>query len=357
MAVRQRARRGTKRVTMTDVALLANVSASTVSLYLRKPDEVSVPLGSRIQHAIDTLGYVPNLMAGALAAAKTRVIGVVVPSMVNSMFSATVSEMQARMSEHGYQLLLGHSGYSVDQEEALVRTFLSWSPSAMVLTGLKHSRKTRQMLTQSDIPIVEMWELGSNPLDFLVGFSHQSVGKAQTRHLIEQGCKKIAFIGARMEIDCRAGQRADGYKSALIDFLHDNDPIVIDVGNKSSAEAATKAFRQLMDQEKNIDGIVFSNDLLALGVIFEAQRLNIRVPEEIAIIGFGDMDFSSSSLPSITTVRPHKEQIGTAVADILLANMQYRDKDQETICDLGFDIIIRESTALKAVKNVRGLKR
>ena len=347
MAVRQRARRGTKRVTMTDVASLANVSASTVSLYLRKPDEVSKSLGSRIQHAIDTLGYVPNLMAGALAAAKTRVIGVVVPSMVNSMFSATVSEMQSRLSAQGYQLLLGHSGYSVDQEEELVKTFLSWSPSAMVLTGLKHTRKTRQMLSQSDIPIVEMWELGSNPLDFLVGFSHQNVGRAQTRHLIEQGCTKIAFIGARMEIDCRAGQRADGYKSALLDFLKDDDPIVIDVGNKSSAEASSKAFVQLIELEKKVDGIIFSNDLLALGAIFEAQRMNISIPKDIAIIGFGDMDFSSSSLPSITTVRPHKEQIGAVVAETLLSNMHVRDETQESVCDLGFDIIVRDSTAFK----------
>jgi len=347
MSVRQRSRRGTKRVTMTDVALLANVSASTVSLYLRKPNEVSASLGSRIQHAIDALGYVPNLMAGALAAAKTRIIGVVVPSMVNSMFSATVSEMQSRMSEQGYQLLLGHSGYSTHQEEELVKTFLSWSPSAMVLTGLKHSRKTRQMLSQSDIPIVEMWELGSNPLDFLVGFSHQDVGRAQARHLIEQGCKKIAFIGARMEIDCRAGQRADGYKTALQDFLNNADPIVIDVGNKSSAEASSKAFAQLIDQDEIVDGIIFSNDLLALGAIFEAQRLNISVPDDIAIIGFGDMDFSSSSLPSITTVRPHKEQIGAVVAEVLLSNMQARDETVSSVYDLGFDIIIRDSTSSK----------
>ena len=349
MSQRQRSRLSTQRVTMTDVASLANVSASTVSLYLRKPNEVSSALGRRIQQAIDHLGYVPNLMAGALAAAKTRVIGVVVPSMVNSMFSATVSEMQSRLSAQGYQLLLGHSGYSIDQEEALVKTFLSWSPSAMVLTGLKHTRRTKQMLSQSDIPIVEMWELGSNPLDFLVGFSHLNVGRAQTRHLIERGCKKIAFIGARMEIDCRAGQRADGYSSALLDFLKDDCPIIIDVGNKSSAEASSKAFAQLIEQKQQVDGIIFSNDLLALGAIFEAQRLNIRIPEEIAIIGFGDMDFSSSSLPSITTVRPYKEQIGAVVAETLLSNMPVRDETQESVCDLGFDVIVRDSTAFQSI--------
>ena len=132
MPSQQRFRRNTQRVTMTDVAKLANVSASTVSLYLRRPEEVSEALGRRIHDAIDTLGYVPNLMAGALAAAKTQVIGVVVPSMVNSMFASTVSRMQLALGRCGYQLLLGNSEYSKDQEESLVRTFMSWSPSRVM---------------------------------------------------------------------------------------------------------------------------------------------------------------------------------------------------------------------------------
>lgn len=345
MPSRQRTRRGTKRVTMTDVALLANVSASTVSLYIRKPNEVSTLLGKRIQQAIDSLGYVPNLMAGALAASKTRVIGVIVPSMVNSIFAMTVTAMQNRLSGYGYQLLLGHSGYSEAEEEALVRTFLSWSPTAMVLTGLKHSRKTRSMLNQADIPIIEMWELGHNPLDQLVGFSHYDVGKAQARHLINMGCRHIAFIGARMQVDSRANQRAEGYKSVQADFLNDADVVVIDIGNEASAEASSQAFAQLTENYPNVDGIIFSNDLLALGAIFEAQRLGISIPNDIAVIGFGDMDFSSSSLPAISTVRPPREQIGDAVADSIIAYIHDHSTGSSETLDLGFDLILRQSSA------------
>lgn len=346
MAAKSRARRSTRRVTMTDVAKLADVSASTVSLYIRKPDEVSGSLGRRIQSAIDTLGYVPNLMAGALAAAKTRVVGVVVPSMVNSIFATTVNAMQTTFREQGYQLLLGYSAYSDEEEEALVRTFLSWSPSAMVLTGLKHTRETRKALSHSDIPVVEMWELGSNPLDSLIGFSHLDVGKAQARHLMDMGCQRIAFIGARMEIDSRAGLRAEGYTVALKDFQNRDDHIVVDVGEAATAEASSRAFGELLDQHPEVDGIIFSNDLLALGATFEAQRRGIAIPRDVAVIGFGDMDFSSSSLPRISTVRPPREQIGRAVAEHLLARINGESPDEHATVDLGFDLIQRESSAV-----------
>jgi LacI family transcriptional regulator, gluconate utilization system Gnt-I transcriptional repressor len=342
MPNKSRARRSTQRVTMTDVAKLSGVSASTVSLYLRKPDEVSAQLGQRIQGAIDTLGYVPNLMAGALAAARTRVIGVVVPSMVNATFSLTVHTMQHRLGREGYQLLLGHSDYSEAEEEAVVRTFLSWSPSAMVLTGLHHSRETRRMLSNADVPVVEMWELGSNPLDTLVGFSHQEVGRAQARHLIEAGCRRIAFIGARLSVDDRARQRCIGSEDALRDHLGLRHLRVIDCGTGRMAEAASRAFAELLDDHPETDGIVFSNDMLALGALGEAQRRGIRIPDEIAMIGFGDMDFSNCTLPPLSTIRPPREEIGEAVAQCVLNRIN--GQAHERRLDLGFELLARESS-------------
>ncbi|ATJ83024.1 LacI family DNA-binding transcriptional regulator [Halomonas beimenensis] len=350
MSIQQRTRRSTKRVTMTDVAKLSGVSASTVSLYLRRPDEVSDTLGRRIQDAIDTLGYVPNLMAGALAAAKTRVIGVVVPSMVNSMFASTVSRMQMALSRQGYQLLLGHSEYSQDQEESLVRTFMSWSPSAMVLTGLQHTRETRRILASSSMPVVEMWELGSNALDTMVGFSHEEVGRAQARHLLDAGCRRLAFIGARLSIDNRAQLRAEGVKATCRDRLGDGRCHVVDTGTGRMAEAARRAFAELLAEHPDVDGIVFSNDVLALGAISQAQAQGIRIPEDIALVGFGDMDFSNCCLPAISTVRPPREEIGDRIAASLLERFQ--GHRVEPVIDLGFELLERESS-LRPVRLAR----
>lgn len=342
MCSQQRFRRNTKRVTMADVAVLANVSASTVSLYLRRPEEVTKALGKRIEDAIETLDYVPNLMAGALAAAKTRVIGVVVPSMVNSMFASTVSRMQSTLGRCGYQLLLGNSEYSKEQEESLVRTFMSWSPSAMVLTGLQHSRETRRILTNSAIPVVEMWELGSNALDTMVGFSHEDAGRVQARHLIESGCRKLAYIGARLSVDNRAQLRAEGVKATCRDLLGDSNCRVIDTGVGRMAEAARKALSTLLAEQPDVDGIVFSNDVLALGALMQAQYQGIRVPDDIALIGFGDMDFSNCCTPTISTVKPPREEIGDRVAEFLLAGIAGNAADISI--NLGFDLLIRESS-------------
>lgn len=339
---KSRQRRSTQRVTMNDVAKLADVSASTVSLYLRKPDEVSGPLGQRIQGAINTLGYVPNLMAGALAAARTRVIGVVVPSMLNAIFASTVNTMQKALGAEGYQLLLGHSDYAEAEEEAVVRTFLSWSPSAMVLTGLSHSRETRRMLNNSDVPVIEMWELGSNPLDTLVGFSHHDVGRAQARHLVESGCRKIAFIGTRLSVDERAKQRCAGSEATLMDLLGSRHTRVIDCGPGRMAEAANHAFVDLLASHPDTDGIIFGNDMLALGALSEAQRRGIRIPDDIAMIGFGDMDFSNCTLPPLSTIRPPRDEIGNVVAQCVLQRVQGRS--QETCLDLGFELLPRASS-------------
>lgn len=344
MSSHQNTQRSTKRLTMTDVAKICGVSASTVSLYLRRPEEVSETLGRRIQGTIDTLGYVPNIMAGALAASKSRVIGVVVPSMVNSMFASTVSCMQMALSHQGYQLLLGHSEYSQDQEESLVRTFMSWSPSAMVLTGLQHTRETRRILANSTIPVIEMWELGSNGLDTMVGFSHEDVGRAQARHLLDTGCRRLAFIGARLRVDNRAQLRAEGVRAVCRERLDDDCPI-IDIGTCTGrmAEAARNAFVNLLAEHPDVDGIVFSNDVLALGAISQAQAQGIRIPDDVALIGFGDMDLSNCCVPTLSTVCPPREEIGERVATSLLERFQ--GKGGEQCVDIGFELLVRESSA------------
>ena len=317
----QRQRRNTRRTTMTDVARVAEVSPSTVSLYLRTPDAVSPELRGRIQRTIDSLRYVPNRMAGSLAAARTHVVGVIVPSLVNSFFAETVSALESALMLKGYQLLIGHTNYDTAREEELVRTFLSWSPSAIVLTGLGHNRATRQMLEASSIPVVEMWEIGPQPIDMMVGFSHSDVGRAQTRHLIDRGCRDIAFIGARLDEDSRAAQRAQGY----CDVLNSHSglqPPEIALCDAQTASAAVAAFAELLRKRPALDGIVFSNDILALGVFMEAGRRGIRVPEQIRMIGFGGLDFTSENVADLSTVVPPRREIGEAAARMLLARIE-----------------------------------
>jgi LacI family transcriptional regulator, gluconate utilization system Gnt-I transcriptional repressor len=338
-----RNRRKMQHVTMTDVAKLAQVSPSTVSLYLRKPGAVSAAAGQVIARAIDTLGYVPNLVAGGLAAASSRVVSIIVPSIRNAFFAETVSTLQVALAAEGLQVLLGHSEYGMDQEEALVRTALSWGPAAIVLTGLTHSRSTQKLLRESHIPVVEMWELGGGPIDMAVGFSHPQVGASATEHLLSKGRRTLTFLGARMQEDHRAAQRAHGFEEAC--NKAGASCAVINHLGAASVEAGALLLSRALQQTPSLDGIACSNDLIALGVIFECQRRAIPIPGTIAVIGFGDLDFSTSCIPSLTTIRPSGDLIGKEVARLILNRIENPlPQGAERIIDTSHVLIERRST-------------
>ena len=209
-----RHRRKMQSVTMTDVAEFANVSPSTVSLFLRKPEAVSATASQAVRRAIEKLNYVPNLMAGGLAAASSRAVSILVPSVRNAFFAETVSSMQAALKKQRLQLILGHTEYDEQEEEELVRMALSWAPAAIVLTGLSHSAATRRLLANVSIPVIEIWELGGPQIDTAIGFHHDQVGVAVAEHLIQQGRRNLLFLGARMHQDRRAKQRCTGFLQA-----------------------------------------------------------------------------------------------------------------------------------------------
>jgi LacI family transcriptional regulator, gluconate utilization system Gnt-I transcriptional repressor len=340
---RSRQRRKMQRVTMDEVARLADVSPSTVSLYLRKPDAVAAETGKRIANAVETLHYVPSFVAGGLAAASSKVAGVIVPSVRNAFFADTVANLQDALAAEGLQLLLGHSEYSLAQEEALVRATLSWSPAAIVLAGLEHNRATRQLLIGAQVPVIEIWELGERPIDMAVGFSHREVGRVAARHLQARGCKHIAFLGARMDQDGRARQRAEGY--ARVVAAHGAEPRVLDQPGTASPEAGAILLGRALDQHPGIDAVVCSNDLIALGVLFECQRRGIAVPDQLAVIGFGDLPFAAHCIPPLTSVRPPGGAIGRRVAELILRHLHDGSiPEHERIVDTGFDLIPRAST-------------
>lgn len=346
-----RRRRKMQRVTMTDVARLAQVSPSTVSLFLRRPDAVSGAAGARIAAAVDQLGYVPNLVAGGLAAAASRVVSIIVPSVRNAFFADTVAALQAALAPRGLQVLLGHTEYELDQEERLVRTALSWAPAAIVLTGLAHSRATRQLLLAAAVPVIEMWELGGEPIDMAVGFAHRDVGAAVTRHLLARGHRCLAFLGARMNQDRRAHQRAQGFAAALADGHRGHEPSILDHPATASTEVGGQLLAQALARQPALDAVVCSNDHIALGVLFEAQRRGLAVPESLSVVGFGDLPFAASCVPPLTTVRPSGDEIGRQVARLILRRLETGSLPvDERVVDTGFRLIERQSVQARALR-------
>ncbi|HYF56659.1 MAG TPA: LacI family DNA-binding transcriptional regulator [Salinarimonas sp.] len=333
-------RRGLNRSRMADVARLAGVSTATVSRALRRPEIVSPELRGRIDEAIRRLAYVPNLMAGGLASARSRTVGVIVPSLINSFFSETVEVMGERLAGAGYQIMLGHSGYSIEREEALVASYLAWSPAAIVLTGRHHSRLTLRRLLEADIPVVEMWEHGERPVDMLVGFSHREVGRAVARHFSERGARRLAFVGAALDRDLRAAERGDGFLAES--RASGAQAVRIALADRPQVATGGVGLARLVQEHPDVEAAFFSNDVMALGALFECQRRGIAVPGRLRLCGFGDLDFAGVSVPTLTTVRPPRREIGQRIAEGLLARFEGTDPGP-AVLDLGFDLIERES--------------
>jgi len=339
-----RRRRKTQAVTMSDVAAFADVSPSTVSLYLRKPEAVSPQTGRVIALAIAKLNYVPNFAAGSLAAAASRAVGVVVPSIKNAAFAETVMSLQTALGKANFHVLLGHTEYDEREEEAVVRTALSWAPAALVLTGLGHSEGTRKVLASRRIPVVEIFDISGDCIDIAVGFSHEKVGEAMADHLAETGHRRLAFIGSRMQEDLRAARRASAFV-ARTKALGLPPPPVIGHPAPPDAEIGGMLMSRLIESHPEVQAVACSNDHIALGALFCAQRRGLRVPDDIAIMGFGGLAFTLASTPPISTVLPHGDLIGKETARLIIERHGGKGVDRSTVVDTHFQVVPRESTA------------
>lgn len=337
-----RSRRGGGRPTIADVAKLAGVGAITVSRALREPGRVSVDLRRQIEVAVKTLGYVPDPNARALASARADVIGVLVPSLTNNVFADVVRGIYDGLSDTSFQIQIGNTHYSGMEEERLLQVFLGQRPAALIVSGIDQTPTSRRLLEAAGCPVVQIMEMGPDPIDMMIGFSHFDGGFAVTRHMLDVGYRRIGFLGARM--DPRSQRRLAGYRAAMqAEGLYD-PRLIITTPIPSSVSLGRELFRDALAKVPTLEAVFCNNDDLALGVLFECHRASIKVPETIGIAGFNDLDMMQVAFPSITTVRTHRYEIGRRAVAMVRARIDGQTVDQPVV-DLGFELCIRESTA------------
>src|SRR5215470_7747270 len=199
--------------TLSAVADLAGVSAITVSRVVRLPEKVAPETRARVEAAMRELGYVPNQLAGALAGARTKSVGVLVPTIANSIFADTVQGLTDELEPLGYSVILAQSRYDAAREDRMLSALLSRRPEAIIMVGSPATEDGARLLRRAGIPIVETWELPSEPIDAVAGFDNYAAGAAVARHLIAQGRKNLAFIGGD---DPRATRRWHGFSETAL---------------------------------------------------------------------------------------------------------------------------------------------
>jgi LacI family gluconate utilization system Gnt-I transcriptional repressor len=338
-----RARRGHGGVTLADVAKIARVSPITVSRVLCNPDLVAAKTAAQVKRVIARTGYVPNRLAGGLASSKTRLVTAIVPTMANQVFAQTVEAFREELLTAGYQLMVGLSGYGDSQEDNLLNAVISRRPDGILLTGVVHSPMLRRQLASARIPVIETWDLTQTPIDMLVGFSHEKVGRAVAEHLIGLGRRRFALILAD---DQRAHVRRQGFTDVLAERGWKLVSCEV-VPAPSTVHAGRESLSRILADHPEVDAVFCSSDLLALGVLLEASARGMRVPDELAVVGFCNLSFAADTHPALTTVEIDGDAIGRKAARLLLERIeggQGESPSHTHIVDVGFRILQREST-------------
>lgn len=327
-------------LTLADVARHAGVSTMTASRALSRPELVSQSTREKVLGSVQALGYVPNLLAGSLASSKSRLVAIVLPTISHSLFAGTVQAIMDRLTEAGYQTLLGPTGYSPEKEQALLEAILGRRPDGLVLTGSLHTPASRTRLASAAIPVVEAWDLSDQPLDMQVGFSHEAVGAALATHYLGKGYRRFAVITAD---DPRGHRRCQALVQELAQHGVQDVPVQV-MPLPASWQLGREGLRRLLALPSPPQLVVCSSDTVALGVLAEAASLGLRVPEQLAVVGFGDLSDASFAHPSLSTVSINATQMGLQVAEALLGRFADSECNRGLVVDTGFVLRDRGSS-------------
>jgi LacI family gluconate utilization system Gnt-I transcriptional repressor len=307
-----------KAPTMADVAQLAGVSPMTVSRAFKRDSSVSDATREAILKAAEEIGYVFDSTASNLRSQKTNFVAVTIPSINNANFAETLRGLSEGLKDRGLQILLGYTDYDVHEEERLVEQLLRRRPEAIVVTGGRHTPRTRRLLENAAIPVVETWDLPDAPIGHVVGFSNAAAVREMVDHFVAQGLERIAFIGGDADRDTRGTDRREGFIAAMQRHGLDATRLIAAGPPPISMREGAVAMGRLLDDLPDTQAVIAVSDLSAFGALTECQRRGVAVPGQIWLAGFGDYEISGISVPALTTINPFPREIGARTAALIL---------------------------------------
>jgi LacI family gluconate utilization system Gnt-I transcriptional repressor len=323
-----------KVVTITDVARRAKVGESTVSRVLRNQGSVSPSTREKILKAAADLNYVPNRIAGTLASMTSKLIGVVIPSVGNTVVPEVLAGANMVFEDAGFQPVIGVSNYDPAREEILIESILSWRPAGILVAGLEHTDRARAMLKGSGIRVVELLDIDGEGIDFVVGSSQRMAGRKSAEHLLARNYRRIGYVGHDIRVDIRAGKRFEGFRAVMrengLSFMDQE----FHPSGGSTVEAGRIGLARLLKRQPSLDAIYFSNDDLALGGYFHCLEHDICVPSDLALFGYNGLEITRLTPQPLSTIRTPRIAMGRAGASLLLSG------GPSTIVDVGFELIV-----------------
>lgn len=334
------------RKTLDDVARLAKVSPVTVSRALRSPDAVSPALRQRIEAAVRKLAYVPNLAASRLASSRSHAVGVIVPTLYNVIFADYLLALHEVFLAANFQVVVVNSRYSAQEEEQAIRTLLGQHVEAIIIVGVDHTPMARRLLQQSKVPVIETFELTDDPVDINIGLSQMRAGYDATKFLIELGHRRIGFLVGNQDV--RAVARLSGFRKAMAEANLAYEGMVWARSEQSSIALGSALMGEIAGKADIPEALFCIDDNFALGALLKCRQLGLRVPEDISILGFHDLEFAAYASPALSTVATPRHALGKLAAETTLNLLSKTMPHVKKQVDLGYEIVERQST-----RNVR----
>ena len=332
--------------TLDDVASEAGVSTATVSRCLNSPDRVSAKTREKVLDVVKKLGYTPNFGAQALAAKRTNTFGAIVPTMNNAIFAAGLQAFQEELGRNSATLLLASSSYNAQVEEEQIRSLVSRGADGLLLIGTKRSEQIYNFLDDRQIPYVIAWSYAENENRSCVGFDNFQASYELTQKAIELGHKKFAVISAHTSSNDRADGRVKGIRNALQDNGIDAQKMAL-IECEYSIENGARNFKTLMQAQEKPTIIMCGNDVLAAGAVKQAHDMGLKIPDDISITGFDNIELASVIEPALTTVHVRHKRMGMVAAQVLLK--QVDDKSYRE--NIKLDTRLVEGKSLGEPKN------
>jgi len=311
-------------VTITDVARVANVSKSTVSLVLQGSPLIAPETAERVRQAAEALGYVYNRRAADLRRKSTNVIGIVINDLLNPFFAEMLVGMERRLDAAGYISLMAHTDERLDIQERVLTSMREYNAAGLILCpAFDTPPGLLQAIRAAGTPLViTVRPVGAGDYDF-VGADHEGGTLAVTRHLIEQGHRRIAFVG-RIGGGPVYEQRRAGYQRAMLEHSLSVAPEwIVDIA--LTREGGRDGVRQVLAMQPRPTAAVCYNDIVAFGAMSEVGEQGLVVGRDLALTGFDGVMASAHTNPPLTTADVKPGALGTAAADALLQRLAHPD--------------------------------
>jgi LacI family transcriptional regulator len=332
--------RSTSAPTLSDVARQAGVSTATVSRCLNAPDRVVEETRQRVMQAVESLGYVPNFGARAMAAKRTFTIGAIIPTMENAIFARGLQAFQEELHASGYTLLVASSAYRPEVEEEQIRALVARGADGLLLIGHDRDPAIHDYLRRQGVPAMVAWTFADGLDRPAIGFDNRAAMARLAAEVLARGHRRIGVISGLRQGNDRARHRVEGVQDALAaaglpaaELAVEEAPYEIEHG------AAT--LDRLLARVPGLTAVICGNDVLATGALRRARELGLAVPGDLSITGFDDIELARITVPALTTVHvPHRE-MGRKAARALIEMVE--GKNEGTSLELETSLRLRES--------------